>query len=204
MFFWLETAKRIGALAQAGLAYTTNEYDRERYEELQAISNSMFSEYTGTPVERIEELFKNETGYPTPKVDVRGVIIREKKILLIKEKSDGRWALPGGWADVGFSPKEMAVKEVKEEAGLNVRPVRLLAVFDKMKHEHPPTPIHVYKLFILCEDHGGSPAPGSETLDARFFSGDNLPLLSVERNTEKQIITMMKLCDEGDRSTLFD
>jgi ADP-ribose pyrophosphatase YjhB (NUDIX family) len=204
MPFWLETAKRIQALAQAGLAYTTNEYDRERYEELQRIGFAMLQEYSDTPVEKIQQLFAGETGYPTPKVDIRAVVIRANTILMVQEKSDRRWALPGGWADIGYSPKEIAVKEVKEEAGLSVRPVRLLAVYDKMKHDHPPSPFHVYKIFILCEDDGDSPEPGMETIDAGFFPADQLPPLSVERNTEKQILTMFDLSADLKGSTLFD
>ncbi len=204
MPFWLETAKRIQALAQAGLAYTTNEYDRERYEELQRIGFTMLQEYSDTPVEKIQQLFAGETGYPTPKVDIRAVVIRANTILMVQEKSDRRWALPGGWADIGYSPKEIAVKEVKEEAGLSVWPVRLLAVYDKMKHDHPPSPFHVYKIFILCEDDGDSPEPGMETIDAGFFPADQLPPLSMERNTEKQILTMFDLSGDLKGSTLFD
>lgn len=204
MPFWLETAKRIEALARAGLAYSTNSYDIERYEELQYLSHKMMQKYSGTPIEIIHDLFSGDPGYPTPKVDVRGVIIRDDKILLIQEKTDRRWALPGGWADIGFSPKQVAEKEVLEEAGLKVNASRLLAVLDKNFHEHPPAPFHVYKLFILCSERGGDPVPGSETLGAGFFPVDELPLLSIERNTEKQIREMLALSKQHNPTVLCD
>jgi len=204
MTFWLETAKRLDAIAQAGITFSTNPYDLERFEEIRAISHSMLNEYTGTPIERIPELFSHEVGYPTPKVDIRGIVIRENKILLVKEKLDQHWALPGGWADIGYSPREMAVKEVFEEAGLNVQAVRLLAVLDKKFHDHPPSPFHVYKFFILCQDNGGMPVPGHETFDAGFFAIDKLPPLSTERNTENQIRSMHRLSKLPVNEVLFE
>jgi ADP-ribose pyrophosphatase YjhB (NUDIX family) len=204
MPFWLDTAKRIEALAQAGLAYSSNQYDIERYEELKQISYNMMQEYSGTPVDIIKDLFSGETGYPTPKVDIRGVVIRDNKILLIQEKSDHRWALPGGWADIGFSPRQVVVKEVFEEAGLKVNAERLLAVYDKNLHDHPPAAFHVYKFFILCSGAEGYPVAGSETLDAGFFPVSGLPPLSVERNTEMQIRTMFDLSRQPGAEVLFD
>jgi ADP-ribose pyrophosphatase YjhB (NUDIX family) len=204
MIFWLETAKRLDAIAQAGLTYSSNVYDLERFEEIRKISHAMLHEYTGTPIEKIPELFSNVTGYQTPKVDIRGVIFRNEKILLVKEKLDSLWALPGGWADIGYSPKEMVVKEVSEEAGLVVEPTRLLAVFDMKFHDHPPSPFHIYKFFILCSDGMGNPVAGQETLDAAFFAIDSLPPLSLGRNTSKQILTMHQLSKNPDADILFD
>ena len=204
MPFWLDTAKRLEALAQAGLAYCTNDYDRDRYEEIKRISYAMFHEYTGTPVEKIPELFSSETAYPTPKVDIRGVVLRDNKILMVREKLDGLWALPGGWADIGYSPREVAVKEVQEEAGLNVEPVRLLAVLDKKLHNHPPSPFYIYKLFILCRETGGELKAGSETLDCGFFDLQELPPLSTGRNTEKQILTMARLSEDHSAEVMLD
>jgi len=189
-FNWLDIAKRLEAIAQTGLAFTENDYDRERYEEIREIGYKIFHHYTEAPVEVIHDLFSGENGYPTPKVDVRGVIFRENKILLIREKLDGLWALPGGWADVGYSPGEVAAKEVREEAGLEVVPVKLLAVLDKKCHAHPPSPIHVYKIFILCSESGGTLMPGMETTAADFFSHDDLPPLSTDRNTAEQLDIM--------------
>jgi len=201
---WLEIAKKLEAIAQAGLTYGKDDYDKERYQEVRAISHRIFERFTNAPMERIENLFANETGYPTPKVDIRGVIFQDEKVLLVQEKLDGLWALPGGWADIGLTPGEVVVKEVREEAGLDVMPARLLAVFDKKCHDHPPSPLHVYKLFILCTLSGGTLKAGMETLDARFFHFDDLPDLSVDRNTDKQLKTMFELYRESQSLTLFD
>ena len=147
---WLELAKRLQAMAQSGLAYCNNPYDKERYEELRDISADIMASHTDMDGELVKNLFCNETGYQTPKVDIRGVVFQENKILMVREKLDGAWALPGGWADIGFTPGEIAAKEIMEEAGLEVKPIRLLAVYDKKCHPHPPSPYHVYKMFILC------------------------------------------------------
>ena len=203
-FNWLDIAKRLEAIAQTGLAFTENDYDRERYEELREIGHKIFHHYTETPIEVIHDLFSRENGYPTPKVDVRGVIFRDNRLLLIQEKLDGLWALPGGWADVGYTPAEVAVKEVREEAGLEVNPIRLLAVLDKKCHAHPPSPLHVYKIFILCEETGGSLKTGMETTDVDFFSQDNLPPLSTDRNTLEQLDLMFTFNADPLRQTLLD
>jgi ADP-ribose pyrophosphatase YjhB (NUDIX family) len=191
-------------MAQSGLAYCTNQYDIERYEELRDISADMMSKYTDTEITMVKSLFCNETGYQTPKVDIRGVIFKDNKILMVREKLDGAWALPGGWADIGLTPAEVAVKEVKEEAGLQVKPIRLLAVFDKKCHPHPPSPYHVYKIFILCEIVGGSLRTGMETSDARFFGSHELPELSVERNTESQIKIMFEYLENPNKEAMLD
>ena len=203
-FDWLNIAKRLEAIAQIGLTYSQDDYDTERYHEIRDISHQIFNHYTDTPLEKIQNLFSRENGYPTPKVDVRGVIFQDKKILLVKEKLDGMWALPGGWADIGFTPSEVVVKEVKEEAGLDIAPVKLLAVYDKKCHAHPPSALHVYKMFILCAITGGTLNPGMETLEAAFFSRDKLPELSVERNTPEQIHLFFKNRLNTEAPTLFD
>jgi hypothetical protein len=145
----LMQAQRLQALAQAGLAYATSLYDRERYEEVRAISIRLLAELTEEPFEKIMRVFASEGGYQTPKVDVRAVIIREgPEILLVREKIDsGRWSLPGGWADVGYTPFEVAAKEAFEETGLIVTPMRLLALFDKRKHILPSPGTHTRSLF---------------------------------------------------------
>ena len=203
-FDWLNIAKRLEAIAQIGLTYSKDDYDTERYHEIRDISHQIFNHYTDAPLEKIQNLFSRENGYPTPKVDVRGVIFQDKKILLVKEKLDGMWALPGGWADIGFTPSEVVVKEVKEEAGLEIAPVKLLAVYDKKCHAHPPSALHVYKMFILCAITGGTLNPGMETLEAEFFSQDKLPELSVERNTPEQIHLLFKNRLITEAPTLFD
>jgi ADP-ribose pyrophosphatase YjhB (NUDIX family) len=201
---WLDMAKRLQAMAQSGLAYCSNPYDKERYEELRNISADIISSYTELDGEMVRELFCNETGYQTPKVDIRGVVFQHGRILMVREKLDGAWALPGGWADIGLSPGEIAVKEIKEEAGLVVRPVRLLAVYDKKCHPHPPSPYHVYKMFILCEILGGTAAAGTETSEVGFFHEEELPELSVERNTGSQLRTMFEFLGNPDKEALFD
>jgi ADP-ribose pyrophosphatase YjhB (NUDIX family) len=155
-------------------------------------------------VEKVRGLFDGEEGYQTPKLDVRGVILREGRMLFVREKIDGFWTLPGGWADIGLSPRENVVKEVREEAGLEVSPLRLLAVIDKKFHPHPPSPWHTWKLFILCSDPGGEPQPGPETLDARFFGPGEIPELSATRITPGQVEMMFRLAPNGSGEVVFD
>jgi ADP-ribose pyrophosphatase YjhB (NUDIX family) len=203
-FNWLDIAKRLEAIAQTGLTYTQNDYDRERYEEIRDISFTIFHHYTEAPTDKIYDLFSHEKGYPTPKMDVRGVVFREDRILMVREKLDQRWALPGGWADIGLTPNEVVAKEVKEESGLLVKPDRLLAVLDKKMHNHPPSPLHVYKMFILCKETGGELAAGMETLEVGFFDVNQLPVLSTERNTTEQIYMIYDLYKHPERFPVID
>jgi ADP-ribose pyrophosphatase YjhB (NUDIX family) len=144
---WLDLARRIQSIAQAGLTFCTNEYDRERYRELLAMSADIMAGHSNLSNSKLKWLLEQEQGYLTPKVDVRGVVFRGDCILLVRETIDGRWSLPGGWADVGLSPREVVEKEVREESGLEVEAVRLLALFDKKCHPHPPDIFYIYKLF---------------------------------------------------------
>lgn len=201
---WLEWAKEMQAISQAGLEYTKDVYDKERFEQLRELSITIMQEYTGAGNEIIRTLFASETGYQTPKVDVRGVIFQDGKLLLVQEKADGAWALPGGWADVGLSPAEVVVKEVKEEAGYEVRATRLLAVLDKKFHNHPPSAFHVYKMFIHCDITGGSAGVGTETSAVGFFHPDELPPLSEERNTKEQLKRMFEFEKQPDLPTWLD
>jgi ADP-ribose pyrophosphatase YjhB (NUDIX family) len=203
-FDWLNIAKRLEAIAQTGFTYSEDEYDKERYQEIRDISHTIFNYYTGAPVEKIQNLFEGEIGYPTPKVDIRGVIFQNKQILLVKEKIDGLWALPGGWADIPYTPSEVVVKEVREEAGLDVKPIKLLAVFDKKCHAHPPSALYVYKMFILCDIIAGKPEPGMETSAVAFFSRDKLPDLSEERNTLEQVHSLFDHIQNPEAPTQFD
>ncbi len=202
--YWLEVAHKLQSLAQAGLTYSQNEYDIDRYEQLRALSVEIVAVHSETDASVLITLLSAQSGYPTPKVDVRAVIFREGKILLVREKMDGNWSIPGGWADIGLSPFEVAKKEVREESGLEVIPIRLLAVHDKLKHNHPPDIFHAYKLFILCFEKGGILAPGMETLDAQFFDADDLPPLSVERNTSEQIALMFDYYKNPEKATFCD
>ena len=203
-FDWLNIAKRLEAIAQTGLTYSNDDYDKERYQEIRNISHTIFNHYTEVPFEKIKSLFSGENGYPTPKVDIRGVIFNKDQILLVKEKTDGLWALPGGWADIGYTPSEIVVKEVREEAGVDVKPVKLMAVFDKKCHAHPPSALHLYKMFILCDIIAGNPEPGMETSEVAFFRRDEIPDLSVERNTLEQIHLLFEHRQNPATPTSFD
>jgi len=203
-FDWLAIAKRLEAIAQTGLYYSNDDYDKERYEEIRIISHQILNEYTDTPLIKIREIFSKETGYPTPKVDIRAVIFRRDKILMVREKSDGQWSLPGGWADIGLTPSEVAVKEVEEETGLIVTAERVLAILDKKCHQHPPSLLHVYKIFILCNEAGGSLASGIETTEVNFFELSGLPPLSAERITLEQVRMVFDQYKKGNINILFD
>lgn len=197
-------ANRIRSLAQNGLVYADNEYDTERYEELLNLSNEMTALIAGSTLQEIKDCFVTEKDYVTPKVDIRAVVFNEKdQILLVKEKMDGCWSLPGGWADVGYSPSEVAVKEVKEETGLEVKASRLLAVLDKKCHNHPPALHYAYKIFILCEIAGGSFKSVFDILDKGFFDQNDLPPLSLERVLKEQIDLMYEYKrDPGKEATI--
>lgn len=201
---FLEIAQKIQSIAQIGLTYTNNPYDEERYAELRKISFEMMSLLSNTHIEKIHDLFEHEKGYQTPKVDVRGIIFRGDKILLVQEKSDNRWTPPGGWAEIGLTPYENVCKEIREEAGLETKPVRLLAAMDKKCHAHPPTPWYSYKLFILCEETGGKLEAGMETLNAQFFGINELPELSIDRITKEQIEMMFEFKGNPEKLAICD
>ncbi|MCA0149867.1 NUDIX hydrolase [Rossellomorea vietnamensis] len=201
---WLEWAQRIQALSQSGLAFSQNLYDKERYEELRAISTEIMQEHTGLEMTKIKDLFANESGYQTPKVDVRGVVFKDDKILMVKEKIDDKWALPGGFCDIGLSPSENVVKEIREESGYDVTPVKLLALLDLNKHPHPPQSHHYYKIFIQCSMTGGEARNGVETKGIGFFEENDLPELSVGRNTESQIKMMFEFLRDGGKEAVYD
>jgi ADP-ribose pyrophosphatase YjhB (NUDIX family) len=187
----LALAREIQAIAQTGLAFAPALYDRERYERLGAIAAAMMAALSGEDPAVIAGLFAGESGYATPKIDVRGAVFRDGKILLVRERADqGRWTLPGGWADVNRAPSEAVIAEVREEAGLDVRPVKLAALYDRRLHPHPPLPFHIYKLFFLCKITGGTPAAGTETEGVDFFAPDAIPELSESRVLAAQIARM--------------
>ena len=184
---WLSWATRLQAIAQTGLAYAPNQYDAERYQAVREIAAEMMAVGSQDDLATIRGLFASQAGYATPKVDVRGVVFREDRILLVKEREDGGWTLPGGWADVGESPADATVREVREESGFETRAVKLLAVYDRNRHGHPPIPFHAYKLFFRCQLIGGAAAPSVETEGVDWFAEDPLPPLSLSRVTPAQI-----------------
>lgn len=200
---WLDWAIELQSLAQAGLTYGKDVYDRERYERIREISAQIIAHKTEIPVETVKGLFCNETGYQTPKLDTRAAIFQNGKILLVRE-NNGKWSLPGGWVDVNVSVKENTVKEVKEEAGLDVTADRIIAVQDRNKHNSPRYAYGICKIFILCSLIGGQFEANSETTGFDWFSLDALPELAEEKNTQAQI----KMCFDAYRDpnwqVLFD
>lgn len=201
---WLDWAKQLQSIAQAGLTYSKDVYDLERFELIRNISVEMLSKEMDMDKTVIKDLFASEAGYATPKVDIRAVVFRNKKILMVKEKTDGDWALPGGWADIGLTPSEVAVKEVKEESGFDVKAIKLLGVLDKKCHPHPPSLYHVYKIFIHCEIIGGQLMEGLETSAVEFFDENELPVLSIARNTKTQIDMAFKSLNNPKEPVYFD
>lgn len=200
---WLAWAVELQSLAQAGLAYGNDPYDLERYTRIREISAEILAHMADIPLDKVKDLFCNETGYQTPKLDTRAAIFADGKILLVRE-NDGRWSLPGGWCDVNVSVAENTIKEVKEEAGLDVTADRIIAVQDRAKHNLPLYAYGVCKVFVQCSVTGGRFAPNIETTEYRYFAPDGLPELAAEKNTEEQI----QMCFEAYRSenwhTLFD
>lgn len=199
----LDLARRLQAIAQNGLHFSTDPYDRERFEQVREIAAEMLVAESRVPA-LVDEL-SLETGYATPKVDTRAVVVREGRVLLVREATDGLWTLPGGWADPGESPSENCVREVREEAGLVVRAARLLAVYDRELHAHEPRFLfHVYKLFFHCEILGGELTPSEETPEVAFFDPAALPPLSLSRVTESQIRRCLEMLAGATDFTDFD
>jgi ADP-ribose pyrophosphatase YjhB (NUDIX family) len=182
---WLTIAKRINSIAQTGLAFTKDNYDKERYCELLELSN-------------------RDIGYQTPKLSVRAVVFKEEKLLLVREKMDNKWCIPGGYADTGLTPSEIVIKEVKEESGFDVKPTRILGLIDYNKHQARPFPFDIYNLFMECEIIGGEALAGDETSEVGFFDLNNLPELSVRRVTREQILKMCELHFNKKLEPIFD
>ena len=190
----VEWAKELQSLAQAGLHYGHDKYDRERYQRIREISAEMMLMRSDVPAEKIKGLFCGDEGYQTPKVDTRAAIFRDGRILLVCEK--GKWALPGGWCEFNLSPAENTVKEAKEEAGLDVIVSKVIAIQDRDKHNPPPYAYGIVKIFYLCQAVGGAFVPNTETTESRYFAEDELPLLAEEKCNEEQI----RMCFEASRS----
>ena len=184
---WLEWMQQLQAIAQTGLNYAQDLFDIERYKHVRKIAAEMAADFSDAEASVMHALFAGEVGHATPKVDVRAAVFRDDGLLLVRERSDGLWTLPGGWADIGESPGEAVVREVWEESGYRVRAVKLLAVYDRNKHPHPPYPFHTYKLFFQCTLASGEPVMSVETDGVEFFREDELPELSVMRVTPGQI-----------------
>jgi ADP-ribose pyrophosphatase YjhB (NUDIX family) len=188
---WLAWVRRLTAIAQNGLTFAANHFDRERYEELRAIAAAMLAQIGDAPIERVLGLLAGESGYMTPKVDVRGLIFEGDRVLLVREILDGHWTAPGGWADPGDTPSAAVLREIREESGYDARILKLAAVYDRTRQGHtPPLPFAVYKLFFLCERTGGAARLSDETDGVDFFPIDSLPPLSLGRITLAQILRL--------------
>jgi ADP-ribose pyrophosphatase YjhB (NUDIX family) len=201
---WLDWVKRLQALAQNGIAYSKDPFDIERFEEIRRVAVEIAAVKTGLDLEQVRDIFAFEKGYATPKVDVRGVVFRDEMVLLVKERRDGLWTLPGGWADVGDSPSESVEREVFEESGYRVRAIKLLALYDRNRHPHPPHPQHIYKLFFHCELLGGEPVESNETDGVGFFAEHDLPPMSLTRTLPSQIARFFEHYRHPDWPTDFD
>ena len=201
---WLRWAERIQAIAQTGLAYSRDPYDRERYAELRELAVEMAAAELGATPAEVRVAFASGVGYPTPKVDVRAVVFREGRVLLVREAASGRWTLPGGWADVGEGPSGVAEREAFEESGYRVRAEKVLGVLDKARHEHPPSLHSTWKMLILCRLEGGEARPSHETDAADFFAPDALPDLDLDRTTPGQLALAFSHLAEPERRTDFD
>ena len=202
---WLDWARRMQAIAQNGLTFAQDPYDRERYEALRMLAAEVVAAGSTLDFSRALELFTAEAGYATPKVDVRGVVFRGSTLLMVQEKSDGRWSLPGGWAEVSSSPAENVTREIAEETGFLTRAVKLLAFYDREKHPHsPPYVQHVYKVFVRCEIVGGAAAASLETDAVGFFGEHELPELSLARVAPDQIARCFAHLRQPDLATDFD
>ncbi len=202
---WLHWASELQSLAQAGLTYSSNAFDLQRFQKIQAIAAEMSAYQSCGDFEKVQALFAAENHYLTPKLDVRIAIINDQQqILLVKEITDGKWSLPGGWADVNESPAESAAKEVYEETGYVVKICKLFALLDKLKHPHPPQLPHAYKAFFLAEIIGGEMKTSIETTAVGFFDLNNLPPLSVHRVVPEQIALALTHFQNRTLPTVFD
>ncbi len=202
---WLRWAQRLQAIAQTGLTYVQNPFDRQRLEEVNQIAAEIMSVQSGEKLEDICHLFESQSGYATPKIDVRGVLFRDHRILLVREMMDGgKWTLPGGWADVHDSPSAAVEREMREEAGVVVSASKLLAVYDRDLHGHPPFPFHAYKLFFLCDYLQDCQADELETSSPTFFALEELPQLSLARVTPEEISRMFDYLENPSLPTDFD
>jgi len=201
---WLIHLRRIQAEAQTGLEYARDAYDLERYARIRDTAVALVADLGAIQPGEVQAVFANDAGYATPKIDVRAAVVRAGRILLVRERADGRWTLPGGWADIDDAPSIAVTREVREEAGLEVRVRKLAALYDRRLHGHPPHRYHIYKVFFLCDAEAGDPVAGEETLEAAFFPADALPPLSTGRVTAGQIARMLEHWRDATLPTDFD
>ena len=201
---WLEWAREIQALSQTGLAYGETAYDIQRYRRLMEIAAEIVECHTELARKPVLESFLAQRGYATPKVDVRGAVLRDGRLLLVQERADERWAMPGGWADVGDVPSEMVAREVREESGFEVKPCKVIGVYDANRGGRPLELYHAYKIVFLCEIVGGEASASDETLAVDFFRFDDLPPLSAERTNERHLAEVLAHLQDDRRPAAFD
>lgn len=206
---WLLWARKLQEIAQNGLYYNrapfrSSPFDVERFEQVREVAADMMARQADADGQLIADLFSNETGHATPKIDLRAAVFRQDKILLVKERADGLWTLPGGWADVNESPAEGVERETREESGYVVKAVKLLALLDKDRHDHPPSPFHIYKAIFLCDLIGGQANTNVEIDEIDFFGEHEIPPLSTNRITQKQIQRLFEHHRDPSLPTDFD
>jgi len=201
---WLAWAREIQALAQTGLHFASDDYSRDRYRRLMDLAAEITSECANLPRADMERAFLSARGYATPKVSVRGAVFRGGKILLVRDRGDGGWCMPGGWADVGDSPSAMVEREVLEESGLRVRAARLVGVYDANREEGPLDVMHAYDLVFLCDDLGGEPRSSNETSDSRFFGANEIPPLSNNRTSPRHLRAAFACLENPHLAAEFD
>jgi len=201
---WLAWAREIQQLCQTGLAFSTSDYETRRYTRLAEISAEIINNYSNLNKNELVKLFLAHPGYATPKVDIRAAITTNDKILLVQEAMDNKWALPGGWADVGESPTQAIIRETKEECGLNIVPKKIIGVYDANRDGRPLELFHAYKIIFLCDVIGGELLTSDETIDVKYFNINKLPTLSTARTNQKQIKDIIKHCKNPELPAVFE
>lgn len=201
---FLKWATDLQSLAQAGLKYGHDTFDRERYQRIRDIAAEMMQAQTGLPLTQVKTLFCGDEGFQTPKLDTRAAIFKDDQILLAREMRSQTWSLPGGWNDYDQTTAQNCVKEAREEVGRRVKPVKVIAILDRNHHNQPKLATNITKVFYLCEDLGGHFIPNDETDACDYFALDNLPRLSLGRNTKEQIAMCFAAHDDPDWVTRFE
>lgn len=202
---WLTIARELQAIAQTGLHFSTDRFDRQRFTRVRELAAAIMAQGSVADAGKILDLFEKDSGYATPKVDVRGAAFMDGRVLMVREISDGGWTLPGGWADVNQTPAECVVREIAEESGFEARALKLAAVHDYRRSGHPRRhPFSIYKMFFICEITGGAARVSDETSDVAFFARDALPQLSLGRTTAAQIERMFQHWENSAQPADFD
>lgn len=204
MPLWLQWAREIQSLCQTGLAFASSGYETQRYQRLYQIAAEIIGGHTALSQEELIRNFSAQPGYATAKIDVRGAVVRDGKILLVQERRDQKWCMPGGWADVGDVPSEMVAREVWEESGFEVAARKVVAVFDANREGRPLELYHAYKIIFLCDIKGGEPRDSDETMAVGFFSFDELPPLSSQRTNERHLEEVRAHIEDQSRPAAFD